>query len=185
MRVMRANLDGSQVETLVETGRGDTDRRDQTRWCVGITIDPKLRKIYWTQKGPTKGGLGHLCRANIDVPKGESPANRSDIEVLFGQLPEPIDLELDLKNRCLYWTDRGDPPRGNTVNRTPIDKNAVPEILITHLMEGIGIALDVPSNRMFVTDFAGSVYSADLDGKNERNFLYAQGNLTGIAYAEV
>jgi len=185
MRVMRANLDGSQVETLVETGRGDTDRRDQTRWCVGITIDPKFGKIYWTQKGPDKGGLGRLFRANIDAPKGESPANRSDIEVLFDQLPEPIDLELDLKNRCLYWTDRGDPPRGNTVNRAPIDKKAVPEILITHLMEGIGIALDVPSNRMFVTDFAGSVYSADLDGKNERNFLYAQGNLTGIAYAEI
>jgi hypothetical protein len=185
MRVMRANLDGSKVETLLETGRGDTDRRDQKRWCVGITLDPKFEKIYWTQKGPTKGGLGRLCRANIDIPKGESPANRSDIEVLFDKLPEPIDLELDLANRVLYWTDRGDPPRGNTVNRAPIDKKAVPEILITHLMEGIGIALDVPGNRMFVTDFAGSVYSADLDGKNERNFLYAQGNLTGIAYAEI
>jgi hypothetical protein len=185
MRVMRANLDGSHVETLVETGRGDGDRRDQTRWCVGITIDPKHKKIYWTQKGPTKGGLGRLCRANIDTPKGETPANRSDIEVLFDRLPEPIDLELDLKSRVLYWTDRGDPPRGNTVNRAPIDKTAVPEVLITHLMEGIGIALDVPGNRMFVTDFAGSVYCADLDGKNERNFLFAQGNLTGIAYAEV
>src|SRR6516225_7559986 len=63
-----------------------------------------------------------------------------------------------------------------------IDKKAVPEILITHLMEGIGIALDVPGNRMFVTDFAGSLYSADLDGKNERDLLFAQGNLTGIAY---
>ena len=49
MRVMRANLDGSQGETLVETGRGDKDRQDQTRWCVGITIDPKFKKIYWTQ----------------------------------------------------------------------------------------------------------------------------------------
>jgi Low-density lipoprotein receptor repeat class B len=185
MRVMRANLDGSQVETLVETGRGDKDRPDQTRWCVGITIDPKLGKIYWTQKGPTKGGLGRLCRANIDILKGQSPSNRSDIEVLFDQLPEPIDLELDLENRVLYWTDRGDPPRGNTANRAPIDKKAAPEILITHLMEGIGIALDVPGNRMFVTDFAGSVYCADLDGKNERNILYAQGNLTGVAYAEV
>jgi hypothetical protein len=186
MRVMRANLDGSQVETLVETGRGDKDRRDQTRWCVGITIDPKLRKIYWTQKGPDNAGLGRIFRANIDIPNRENPANRSDVEVLFDQLPEPIDLELDLTNRVLYWTDRGDPPRGNTVNRAPIDKQAAqPEILITHLMEGIGIALDVPGNRMFVTDFAGSVYSADLDGKNERNFLYAQGNLTGIAYAEV
>jgi hypothetical protein len=131
-------------------------------------------------------GSGTTMLTHCDfIPKGESPTNRSDIEVLFDQLPEPIDLELDLANRVLYWTDRGDPPRGNTVNRAPIDTKAVPEILITHLMEGIGIALDVPGNRMFVTDFAGSVYSADLDGKNERNFLYAQGNLTGIAYAEV
>jgi hypothetical protein len=185
MRVMRANLNGSYVETLVETGRGTEDRRDETRWCVGVTVDPKRGKIYWTQKGPTKGGLGRLCRANVDVLKGESPAKRSDIEVLFNQLPEPIDLELDRENRILYWTDRGDPPRGNTVNRAPIDKKAAPEILIKHLMEGIGIALDVPGNRMFVTDFAGSVYSADLDGENERNFLAGQGNLTGIAYAEV
>jgi len=185
MRVMRANLDGSQVETLVATGRGDKDRLDQTRWCVGITVDPKLGKLYWTQKGPEKAGLGRIFRASIDIPQGEDPTNRSDIEVLFDRLPEPIDLELDLANRVLYWTDRGDPPRGNTVNRAPIDRTATPEILVTHLMEGIGIALDVPGNRMFVTDLAGSVYSADLDGKNERNFLYAQGNLAGIAYAEV
>jgi len=184
MRVMRANLDGSQVETLVETGRGDKDRRDQTRWCVGITTDPKLQKIYWTQKGPNNAGQGRILRANMDIPKGASPTNRPDIEVLFDQLPEPIDLELDLVNRVLYWTDRGDPPRGNTVNRAAIDKKVVPEILITHLMEGIGIALDAPGNRMFVTDFAGSVYSADLDGKNQRNFLRTQGNLTGVAYTE-
>src|SRR3954469_2588949 len=28
MRVMRCNLDGSQIETLVQTGEGDDDRRD-------------------------------------------------------------------------------------------------------------------------------------------------------------
>jgi hypothetical protein len=185
MRVMRANLDGSQVETLVATGRGDQHRLDQTRWCVGIAVDPKLGKLYWTQKGPDNAGLGRIFHANIDIPQGEDPANRSDIEVLFDRLPEPIDLELDVVNRVLYWTDRGDPPRGNTVNRVAINGTAAPEILVTHLMEGIGIALDVPGNRMFVTDLAGSVYSADLDGKNQRNFLYAQGNLAGIAYAEV
>ncbi|SOE99519.1 hypothetical protein SAMN05446635_7541 [Burkholderia sp. OK233] len=185
MRVMRANLDGSQIETLVATGHGDLDRLDQTRWCVGITTDPKLGKLYWTQKGPDNAGLGRIFRANIDIPQGEDPTNRSDIEVLFDRLPEPIDLELDLAKRLLYWTDRGDPPRGNTVNRTPIDGTATSEILVTHLMEGIGIALDIPGNRMFITDLGGSVYSADLDGKNQRNFLFAQGNLTGIAYAEV
>jgi hypothetical protein len=183
---MRANLDGSQVETLVETGRGDADRRDQTRWCVGITLDPERRQIYWTQKGPDNGERGRLLRAGIEIPRGETAANRSDIEVFFDHLPEPIDLELDRKNRVLYWTDRGDPPRGNTVNRASIDaKPQAPEIVLKHLMEGIGIALDVPGNRMFVTDFAGSVYSARLDGSGELNFLYAQGNLTGVAYAEI
>jgi DNA-binding beta-propeller fold protein YncE len=186
MRVMRCNLDGSQIETLVETGRGDEDRHDQTRWCVGITLDPERKQIYWTQKGPDNGDLGRIFRAGIEIPKGETAANRSDIEVFFDRLPEPIDLELDRKNRVLYWTDRGDPPRGNTVNRASIDaKPQTPEIVLTHLMEGIGIALDVPGNRMFVTDFGGSIYSARLDGSGERNFLYAQGNVTGIAYAEI
>jgi hypothetical protein len=186
MRVMRSNLDGSQIETLVETGRGDADRRDQTRWCVGITIDPERKQIYWTQKGPDNGEQGRILRAGIEIPRGETPANRSDIEVFFDHLPEPIDLELDFENRVLYWTDRGDPPRGNTVNRASIDaKPQAPEIVVTHLMEGIGIALDVPSDRMFVTDFAGSIYSARLDGSGELNFLFAQGNLTGIAYTEL
>ena len=38
---------------------------------------------------------------------------------------------------------------------------------------------------MFITDFAGSVYSANLDGSDQKTLLFAQGNLTGIAYAEI
>jgi hypothetical protein len=114
---------------------------------------------------------------------------RSDIEIFFDGLPEPIDLELDLKNRFLYWTDRGDPPRGNTVNRTSIDadfsKHPTPDILLTHLEEGIGIALDFKGNRMFLTDLAGTIYSAKLDGTEKKPLLVAQGNITGIAYAEI
>src|SRR6185312_8162404 len=123
-----------------EAGRGDADRRDQTKWCVGIAIDHKRGQIYWTQKGPDNGELGRIFRAGIGLPARESPDERTDIEVFFDRLPEPIDLELDLGNRVLYWTDRGDPPRGNTVNRVPIDKKAEPEIVVRHLMEGIGIA---------------------------------------------
>ena len=191
MRVMRTNLDGSVVETLVETGRGDADRRDQTRWCVGIAVDAGRGQIYWTQKGPDDAGSGRILRANIELPPGQIASNRTDIEVAFDGLPEPIDLELDLKNRLLYWTDRGDPPRGNTVNRAPMDGDAkrrtrpTPDVLITHLMEGIGIALDLVSGRMFLTDLAGSVYSASLDGSGKQTLLYAQGNLTGIAYVEL
>jgi hypothetical protein len=51
-------------------------------------------------------------------------------------------------------------------------------------MEGIGLALDLQGGRMFVTDFGGSVYCANLDGSEERTLLIAQGNLMDIAYLE-
>jgi DNA-binding beta-propeller fold protein YncE len=190
MRVMRANLDGSSVETLVDASRGDPrPGPDATKWCVGVAIDVDGGNVYWTQKGADNAGQGRLFRAGIEIPRGQTASNRADIELLYDGLPEPIDLELDLNNRVIYWTDRGDPPRGNTVNRAPIDSATLdrpaPQVVLTHLMEGIGIALDLKGDRMFVTDFGGNVLSANLDGSGEKALLVAQGNLTGIAYAEI
>ena len=190
MRVMRANLDGSKVETLVDTSQRDLrPGPDVKKWCVGIAVDTDRGQFYWTQKGPDNAGQGRIFRANIEAPKGETPANRSDIEVLFDGLPEPIDLELDLKNRLIYGTDRGNPPSGNSVSRASMDvdfKNRpAHHIVVTDLMEGIGIALDLAGDRMFLTDLAGDVYCAKLDGSDKRLLLAVQGNLTGIAYMEV
>ena len=190
MRIMRANLDGLVLETLVDTSQGDgRPGKDAKKWCVGVALDVIGGKIYWTQKGPDNAGLGRIFRADLEIPKGRTPANRADIEVLYDGLPEPIDLDLDLANRKMYWTDRGDPPRGNTVNRAPMDtahgKRNDPEIVFTSLMEGIGLALDLKNGRMFMTDLAGSVYSANLDGSNKKTLFFAQGNLSGIAYAEL
>jgi DNA-binding beta-propeller fold protein YncE len=186
MRVMRCDLDGSNIETLVQTGVNE-DRHDETKWCVGVAVDHVDGYLYWTQKGPSDAGLGRILRAGIDVPAGESGVHRSDIEVVFKDLPEPIDLEIDATTRTLYWTDRGDPPNGNTVNRAPLDSifSSEPEIVATHLMEGIGIALDPGHNRMFVTDLGGNIYVAALDGSGHRPIRALQGNLTGIAYAEI
>jgi len=189
MRVMRCSLDGTQVETLVTSGSGDADRAFASRWCVGIAVDPVRRQLYWTQKGADNANEGRIFRAGLDLPAGDTPSNRSDIELLYGGLPEPIDLELDLENRTMYWTDRGDAPRGNTVNRAPMDVSAkdrgAPQIVFSDLMEGIGIALDVEGGRMFVTDLGGSVYACALDGSDARVLMVVQGNLAGIAYAEV
>jgi len=191
MRVMRANLDGSKIETLVDTSEGDArPGGDLKKWCVGIALDVERGKVYWTQKGADKAGQGRIFRANLEIPEGQTPANRQDIEVLYNTLPEPIDLDLDLGNRIMYWTDRGDPPRGNTVNRAPMDPaqgngKKGPQIVFNHLMEGIGIALDLKGGRMFLTDLGGSVYSANLDGSNKKTLLMAEGNLTGITYAEI
>jgi hypothetical protein len=190
MRLMRANLDGSNIETLVDTSQGaPRPGPDPTKWCVGVAIDVDAGKVYWTQKGPDNAGKGRTFRAGIEIPIGQTASSRADIEVLYDGLPEPIDLELDLNNRVMYWTDRGDPPGGNTVNRAPMDADAkgrpAPEIVLTHLMEGIGIALDLKGDRMFITDFGGNVLSAKLDGSDTKVLLVAQGNLTGIAYSEI
>jgi len=190
MRLMRANLNGSNMETFVDTSQGDPrPGPDPTKWCVGVAIDADAGKVYWTQKGPDNAGKGRIFRAGIEIPTGQAASSRADIELLYDGLPEPIDLELDLNNRVMYWTDRGDPPRGNTVNRAPMDADAkdrpAPEIVFTHLMEGIGIALDLKDDQMFITDFGGDVLSARLDGSDKKVLLVAQGNLTGIAYCEI
>ena len=190
MRLMRVDLDGSNIETLVDTSQGDPrPGPDATKWCVGVAIDVDGGKVYWTQKGADNAGKGRIFRAGIEIPAGQTASSRADVEVLYDGLPEPIDLDLDLNNRVMYWTDRGDPPRGNTVNRAPMDADGkvrpAPEIVFTHLMEGIGIALDLKGDRMFITDFGGDVFSAKLDGSDKKVLLVAQGNLTGIAYSEI
>jgi len=193
MRVMRTNLDGSHVETLIESAHGDEARLDARNWCVGIAVDTDRGKVYWTQKGGDNANLGVIRRADIAIPKGQTAANRSDVEVLFAGLPEPIDMDLDLKSRTMYWTDRGDPPNGNTVNRAPMDppagfdpKNRKDlQILVTGLREGIGISLDLKGGRMFFTDLGGTVYAANLDGSGRKALLTGQGSLTGITFVEL
>jgi DNA-binding beta-propeller fold protein YncE len=185
LRVMRANLDGSGLETLIETGRGDEARKDQRNWCVGMAVDVAGGKIYWTQKGGDNANVGTIRRANLDIPRGQTALNRTDIEVLFDGLPEPIDLELDLAKRHLYWTDRGNPPDGNTVNRAAMDAPRERVILAGGFNETIGIALDLDGGRMFLTDLRGSVYSLKLDGSDRKTLFTDQGMLTGIAHADL
>jgi len=188
MRVMRANLDGSNVETLVQTGSGDADRRDARNWCVGIAVDADRGWVYWTQKGGSNANQGSIRRVPVAMPKGQDAAHRTDVEVLFDVLPEPIDLDIDLATRTIYWTDRGNPPRGNSVTRAPMDppRGVNPaartdqEIVMRDLREGIGIALG--GGRMFVTDLGGNIYSAKLDGTDRKTILTGQGSLTGIAF---
>jgi hypothetical protein len=70
------------------------------------------------------------------------------------------------------------------VSRTPIDGQLRQEIVLGQLMEGIGIALDVGGDRIFVTDLAGSIYCAHLNGSARRPIAIALGSLSGIAFAE-
>lgn len=90
----------------------------------------------------------------------------------------------------LYWTDRGsESVGGNSVNRTAsASEGSVTSlektVLVENLHEGIGISLDLTNKRMFFGDIMGSVYVADLNGKNEKVILRDMGSTTGIAYVK-
>ena len=132
MQVLSCNLDGSDLRALVVTAVGEEAAHIDRNHCVGIAVDLHRRLLYWTQKGAPNAGEGRIFRAPLDLPPGTSAAHRDDIELLFKDLPEPIDLHLLGDGATLVWTDRGDEPEGNTLNRaTVVPTIGAPEILST------------------------------------------------------
>ena len=192
MRVMRCDLDGSNVETLVQTGQGDEDRRDQTRM---VRRDHRRLRTAGTSTGRRRAasdaGLGTdpPCRDRSSCRR-DPAASAATSRCCSTGCPSRSTSSSTPRPALLYWTDRGDPPRGNTVNRAPTGRDqrapaaardpADPPRWKASASRSTGAA-----NRMFVTDFGGSVATADLDGSNRRPILGVQGNLTGIAYAEL
>ncbi|KAJ4353907.1 uncharacterized protein N0V89_005638 [Didymosphaeria variabile] len=175
MKVCRSNLDGTAIEILVDTASSE-EAHPQCRWCVGITVDETRGFFYWSQKGAPKGKMGRIFRARIDEP--------ADCEMVFGELPEPIDLEIDEENATLYWTDRGDPPTGNSLNRSRLDgPRREREVLATRLHEAIGLALDKENGVCYVTDLAGGVYEVNVETREKKVMFSELGDLTGVALA--
>ena len=138
-------------------------------------MSPKLGKFFWTQKGVSKGGKGRIFTANIEMPVGQTPKTRDDVKCLVAGLPEPVDLELEEETLQLYWTDRGELPFGNTLNRVQLTKSGLlmeasqkHEVLTKHLHEAIGLKLDTKNGHIYMTDLGGSIYQCDLEGKKKK-----------------
>lgn len=179
MKVMRAHVDTlpATPEVLISTGdsaRGNGE--DKMKWCVGVAVDVVRGQVYWSQKGVSKGFEGRIFRAQINNVEETK-------ECLFDRLPEPIDLELDDEGQVLYWTDRGDPPRGNSLNRAFVGSEQVGkvEILATRFHEAIGLAIDRDERKAYVSDLAGGVYEVDLQSRKKKVLFPELGDLTGIA----
>jgi hypothetical protein len=189
MQVQRSNLDGSEIEVLYTAGSGAQDRQDLSKHCVGIAVDIAGGFFYWSQKGSDNGHVGSLRRARLAMPAGENSENRSDVEILYDGLPEPIDIDLDVEQGFIYWTDRGD----DTVNRGPIE---VPsgttaadrtdrEILVPGVREAIGLALDHARGFVYYTSAVGDVGRARLDGSDAEPLLADGGAFTGIVMVDL
>ncbi|MEI9937560.1 MAG: 3-hydroxyacyl-CoA dehydrogenase [Pseudomonadota bacterium] len=189
MRIQRAAMDGSALETLVTVATGDAARKDAANWCVGLALDLVHGFIYWTQKGPDDGMIGSIRRAHLQMPDGETDSTRTDVEVLIDGLPEPVDLDLDVSAGYMYWSDRGD----DTINRAAIEipsgktaaTRADRQILVQGVREAIGVTLDLERGHVYYTSGAsGRVGRANLDGSGARDLVTGSGALTGIAVVQ-
>ncbi|KAH7018642.1 hypothetical protein B0J12DRAFT_733457 [Macrophomina phaseolina] len=167
LRVHRCNLDGSDLETVIETGDPENKehRADHMRWCVGIAVSPNLGKFFWTQKGASKGGEGRIFCADIAMPAGGTAATRTDVRCLLEGLPEPVDLEYDEASGCLFWTDRGEVPFGNTLNKLRVGPSpddvrgdSEHEIIAQNFDEAIGLKVDVTTGSYYVADIGGTIW---------------------------
>lgn len=185
MSVRRMRFDGSAHGTLVQTGTTKKqipdEPLDMTRWCVGIAVDITRGYMYWTQKGPSKGGQGRIFRAGVEIPAGQTAESRSDIELLLSGLPDPIDLELDARTQTLYWTDRGEHPHGCSLNRVDVsgEVSQTDRIIVArHFNEPIGLKL-AGQGRVHVADLGGRLYCVE---QGKKTVMWEdEGCYTGIA----
>ena len=184
MQVLSCNLDGSELRPLVVPAVGDEAAQAAANHPVGIAVDLDRRLLYWTQKGASNAGEGRIFRVQLDLPHGASPRHRDDIELLYKDLPEPIDLHL-LGGTTLLWTDRGDGPQGNTLNRAVVEPTiGTPEILSRGYREAIGVAA-VSESDFYVGDLGGSIRHVNRDSGVDTELVYLGFGLTGLALAEL
>ncbi|HLK36754.1 MAG TPA: hypothetical protein VKU41_08385 [Polyangiaceae bacterium] len=176
-KAWRANLDGSQAEVILSG--------HSIQQLVGIALDVPGGKFYVTDRYAKT-----ILRAALVMPSGQDASSRTDVETLLAATGSavPVDLDLDLQKRAMYWTDRGtgmihraamDLPSGQTgANRTDV------VTLVSGLSTPIGISLDLADGVMFFTQLGGIISQANLDGTRVKTIGMSSG-ASGIAHVLV
>ena len=180
-KIQRANLDGSEVEDVVDGFSAGTIAVDSLRqkfywtWAGirranldgsniedvvvglglprGLAIDSAGGKIYWADN---ESGNKKIQRADLDG---------SNVEVLVllddGSLPR--DMALDLTGGKMYWLD----DNFNRISRADLDGSNVEEIIVmdVEVVTTWSLAIDEPARKLYWSDDY-RVMRADLDGLN-------------------
>lgn len=181
MKIERCSIQTGQVETLLETKDMFANENIKNRYCVGIALDIRNNRLFWTMKGPSKGGTGRLLCAPFDYMDKQAVLDPENIHILYDHLPEPIDLEIDYKNDFLYWSDRGAEPDGNSLNRLKLSSLNQKEVVVHGFDETIGFTVDADQQIAFVVDLTGHLYQADLKtGQKKVVFKSENGGFTGL-----
>ena len=149
-KIMRANLDGSEVEILVSTDLMSP---------VGIALDLAKGKLYFSDRY-----ANNIKRANLDG---------TDVEMVVKDTEYPVDLAIDFKTRSLYWTAR----EAGGLYRADVDGNAIDGSSLTPIITGIqapiGVTIDRENDKLYYTEVivseqSGHIWQSDMDGGDAR-----------------
>ena len=174
-RVKRANLDGSNQQTLATLQRAPTD----------IAVDTAGRRLYWANS------RGRIQRANL---------NGKQIKTLIENLSSPDNIALDVSGGKLYWTEQSNRIRranlnGKNIQNVTIGLKSLSSIAIAGNklywteqskvkcanLDGSGIqtlatftlqsaptsiAVDTADSKIYWVSSSQEIYSANLNGKN-------------------
>ena len=178
-KIQRANLDGSNVETLLAF-------QNFLRLPMGIALDMTGDKMYWTDSTRDR-----IRRANLDGSGVEDILNTRTFggQSLPGPATTPRDVALDLTSDPpkMYWVDAG---RANLeegkIQRANLDGSSPEALVTTGLVNPQSIALDVAGGKMYWTDSGtggpnglenDKIQRANLDGSNVETLLTFQNQL--------
>ena len=134
--IKRANLDGSQVETLI-SGLGE---------ARGVAVDYAHHQLYWVDNGTNK-----IQRSLLDG---------SHVEDLVNGLQFPAGIVLDVGRNQMFWADTN----SNTIGRANLDGTNLQTIL-SGLGDPYFLALDAAAAQLYWTDYGSDkIQRSNLDG---------------------
>uniref|UniRef100_A0A672G5Y7 LDL receptor related protein 4 n=1 Tax=Salarias fasciatus TaxID=181472 RepID=A0A672G5Y7_SALFA len=149
-RIMKANLNGSNVEEVVSTGLESPG---------GLAIDWIHDKLYWTDSGTSRIEVANLDGTHRKV-------------LLWQNMEKPRAIALHPIEGKIYWTDWGNTPRIEYANMDGSNRRVIAD---THLFWPNGLTIDYAGRRMYWVDAKHHVIErADLDGRN-RKAVISQG----------
>ena len=181
--IYRANVDGSNIETLVT----------ELRSPRGIALDVAGGKMYWTDYDLDYNDAGTIHRANLDGSNVETLIIGWDRPAGIPSLRSPEGIALDVAEGKIYWMDWTDGDRDSyriKIHRSNMDGSNF-STWDSGLGSPGGIALDVAGDKMYWTDRSrGMIYRGRIRSDSSSNNIYiedietlvtAWGNLGGIA----
>ena len=155
-RIRRANLDGSNVETV----------RALNNVPHGIAVDTSNGKLYVTNS------RGKVQQMDLDGRNYESN--------FIINLDSPRGIAVDAAGGKIYWTEQTGEDTGR-LQRADLDGSNVETVRALNNIP-YGIAVDASNGKLYVTNSRGKIQRFNLDGSNfEWNFIVNLDSPRGIA----